>query len=147
MNIITSENVIEWLKQEDSFLLQPCFEDEKFWLLAKPLCIQLSNGRIIRIPKGFRTDLSSVPQSLWFLFSPYGDFNFAALIHDWLYISKPFGFGAAQRKFADEEMFYWSKLLNKNGSNICRFLAVRWFGWIVWKKGIKNKSHLRYLPK
>lgn len=108
--------------------------------LLKGLNIQLSNDDLIRIPKGFEWDLSSVPRPLWGLLPPDGDFELASLIHDWLYINK-----ITTRKFADKEMFLWSKAVSgtinktslRNFDNWLRYTAVKLFGWIVWNKGKK----------
>jgi hypothetical protein len=39
----------------------------------------------ITIPKGFETDLASIPRLFWRIFPPLGKYNRAALIHDYLY--------------------------------------------------------------
>lgn len=104
--------------------------------LADGVSIILSNKDVIDIPKGFLFDGSSSPRFLWWLFPSYGDFFFAALIHDYLYhiryYEKEIGSQAAQ-KFADEEMLKWSNLINdrhigKIVDNYFRYFAVRLFG-------------------
>ena len=37
------------------------------------------------VPEGFVTDLASVPKFLWWLFSPYGSYTMAAVLHDMLW--------------------------------------------------------------
>lgn len=146
MILITPKNVVQFLQERNCILLQPVFKSngEKYWRLATQLRIQLSNGRIITIPEGFETDISSAPKFLWWICPPFGDFNIAAIIHDWLYVDKPYGIHIKNRKFADDEMLFWSNIVNSNGSNRIRYFAVRWFGAAVWNQGIKNRSHLRY---
>lgn len=39
----------------------------------------------IEVPAGFMSDGASVPRIFWNLFSPFGDYFGAALIHDFLY--------------------------------------------------------------
>lgn len=39
----------------------------------------------IKVPEGFHTDGASVPRVFWNIFSPFGDYFCAALIHDYLY--------------------------------------------------------------
>lgn len=105
--------------------------------LVKPVFFTLSNGDQLYIPEKFTWDLSSVPRFLWGILPPDGDFEIASLIHDFLYITKPYS-----RKFADDEMLKWSKsasgTVNKwsirNLDNQVRYIAVRLFGWIVWKR-------------
>jgi len=68
---------------------------------------------------------------------PDGDFESASLIHDFLYITK-----VESRKFADDEMLKWSKVVSgtnnkislRNLDNQVRYISVRLFGWIVWNR-------------
>jgi hypothetical protein len=39
----------------------------------------------ITIPKGFITDLASIPRLFWIVFPPLGKWNRAAILHDYLY--------------------------------------------------------------
>lgn len=44
-------------------------------------------GRLskVDVPKGFVTDLASVPQAFWSLLRPDGEYTYAAILHDWMY--------------------------------------------------------------
>lgn len=122
--------------------------------LLRTLRVQLRDGRIVTIPEGFVWDLSSVPRVFWALFPPDGDFEFAAFIHDFLYITK-----IMSRKRADVEMFAWSKAVTVESCQIhwirlklgkwkfqrmikiqpwgsidnwIRYAVVRLFGWTVY---------------
>lgn len=114
------------------------------YVLLETLNIRLTNGDFITIEEGFVWDLSSVPRFLWGIFPPDGDFELAALIHDYLYRNK-----IKSRKFADVEMFTWSKAvagtLNRDSwadvDNWIRYAMVRILGWIVW---IKRKDYKSY---
>lgn len=134
---VTLHNIIRILKLGlvHTNLVYPITKNSHF-RLEHNISITLSNGDIIQIYKNFEFDGSSVPRFLWWLFPSYGDFFFAALIHDFLYHTKykseALGMKEAQ-KFADNEMLIWSnKLNNKNFGkkidNYLRFKAVRWFG-------------------
>jgi hypothetical protein len=108
----------------------------KQYKLVKPIKIMLSDGKIITINEGFEWDLSSSPRFLWCVFPPDGDFEIASLIHDWIYQNN-----YSNRKFADIEMYLWSKASNgthkisvKNMDNRLRYVATRLFGWVVWNK-------------
>jgi len=108
----------------------------KQFKLLKNVYIKLSNGETISILKGFEWDLASVPRIFWSIVPPDGDFELASLIHDYLYQMKPYS-----RKFADKEMYIWSKVINstnkisiKNIDNHIRYFAVRVFGGPVWSK-------------
>lgn len=122
----------------------PITKKSHFKLLGS-LKITLSNHMDIVIPKDFQFDGSSSPRFLWWLFPSYGDFFFAALIHDYLYqhkyMSESLGDKYAKR-FADEEMLIWSNRINDRNigkiiDNYLRYYAVRWFGKRVYNN--KNK--------
>jgi hypothetical protein len=104
--------------------------------LLEGVDILLSDGDTLSIPAGYIWDLSSVPRFLWGILAPDGDFQLAALIHDFLY-----EFKAKSRMFADKEMLIWSGAINgtkkisfRNFDNRVRYLGVRAFGWYVWNK-------------
>jgi len=122
-------------------LVYPISKNSHF-RLENDLSVRLSNDAVIVIPRNFEFDGSSAPRGIWWLFPSYGDFFFAALIHDYLYstkyLSDDFGFNFAQ-KFADDEMLIWSNKLNnktywKIVDNQMRHRAVRWFGKRVYNK-------------
>ena len=125
--------------------------------LLEELTFQLTNGEIITVPVGFEWDLSSSLRWAWWLIPPDGDFDSASLIHDFLYINKPYGRGERARWFADLEMYKWSVVTNgtrkrvvvkiwkwrlfsfvfpsiRNIDNIVRYLGVVGFGWWTWYK-------------
>lgn len=114
----------------------------KQYRLLKPVHVKLSNGDKITIPEGFEWDLSSTPRIFWSMLPPDGDFEIASLIHDWAY-QENYG----TRRFADKEMYLWSKASNgthkislKNIDNKIRYIAVRLFGGLVWKHKNKNNG-------
>jgi len=122
-------------------IVYPMTKKSHFRLLNN-LSVTLSNDSTIIIPKDFEFDGSSAPRFLWWLFPSYGDFFFAALVHDWLYqnkyMSEDLGDKYAQ-KFADKEMLIWSNRINdrhfgKMVDNYCRYYSVRIFGKKVYKK-------------
>ena len=140
--IITLDN-IKKLQEEFSVIVKQKVtgnNNKPYYSLYNALDIQLSDENVIHIPKGFKWDLSSVPRLLWGLLPPDGDFELAALIHDYLYIYKAdFNY---TRKFADDEMLLWSKVISgtdnkvsiRNLDNQLRYIAVRLFGGIVYNK-------------
>ena len=98
------------------------------------LSIELSDGRLITIPKGYIWDLASVPRILWAICPPDSDAELAFLIHDFLYENQ-----INSRKWADIEMLRWSRETNgtknlslKNIDNIVRYWAVRIGGKKAW---------------
>ena len=117
------------------------------WRLLEPLPVHLSNGDVIVIPKGFETDFSSIPEFLWGLMKPFGDFLLAPIVHDWMYRNdyKSDLLGSYKaRLFADKEMLHISKETNKKHwyerlDNNARYFLVRSFGWLNYKKNTNVK--------
>lgn len=134
--ILTLYNIRYELMNDNPIKMRRVYGSNKInrYELLEDISFELSNGHVITIPKGYVWDLSSVPRFLWSIFSPDGDFQVAALIHDYLYENNLYG-----RKFADKEMLLWSNAASgtkrksfRNFDNKCRFYAVRLFGWYVW---------------
>ena len=126
--MITLSNAKNMLIQGDVISLSPVYrtKGKRYrFALNKSIKVELSDKSVITIPKGFETDFSSVPNWLWFAFSPYGNFLLASIIHDYIYVKR-----THTRKFADNEMYIWSKTINEKRSidNFLRYMAVRIFG-------------------
>jgi len=100
---------------------------DKSWKVAKNIDVTLSDGSVITIYEGFETDLSSMPEFLWSIMKPFGDWLIAALVHDYLYsYGKQLNY---TRKFADKEMLKISLTLGANKLDAyTRFYGVRLFG-------------------
>lgn len=91
---------------------------EKRWFLGEDMEITMSDGRVILIPKGFETDLSSIPSPLWSIFKPFDKGLLGDLIHDYLWEEKMaetlyFNNAYVAQKFADDERLKWRKKLAK----------------------------------
>lgn len=116
------------------------------WELSRQLQVSLSNGESIVIPKGFKTDLSSIPEFWWGVQKPFGDFILAPIVHDWMYRTryKEEELGRHEaRLFADKEMLIISKKTNSlkwhnKLDNLVRYWGVRLFGGYTWKKGMNK---------
>lgn len=112
-----------------SLKLRYHFNSKKPYEVLENIKVLLSDGSMIIIPKGFRSDGSSSPSSMWGLFPPFGDFILAALTHDYLYnIETHRG-----RRFADREMLTISNKYNNRSifkicGNYIRYSFVRIFG-------------------
>ena len=106
---------------------------KKTWQLYEDFSLYSKTvDAVIKVEKGFISDLASVPKYLWAIFPPFGEYTEAAVIHDGLYRYKIY-----DRKTSDE-IFYELMLdykVNKVRAWIM-FKAVRWFGWIgrKWEK-------------
>lgn len=121
--VVDLYNVREYLKTEGSLPIEYIQGSGNRWRLLREIPIRLTNGNIITVAKGFEWDLSSVPRALWGFKSPYGDFLFAALIHDFLYVTQA---AVSSRLEADTEMLIWSCTINRNNTdNYHRYIAVR----------------------
>ncbi|WP_293369806.1 DUF1353 domain-containing protein [Phenylobacterium sp.] len=62
------------------------------WATSEDISYRPSNGdATIKVPKGFVTDLASIPQPFWSLLPPDGPWAKAAVIHDFLYYTQGSG--------------------------------------------------------
>ena len=80
----------------------------------------------IRVPKGFRTDLASVPRFFWWIIPPMGRHTQAAVIHDHLCnIGHPWKESA--------EIFYdlMIKYKTYKWKAKCMYYAVRIYGFVM----------------
>ncbi|WP_366925707.1 DUF1353 domain-containing protein [uncultured Nitrosomonas sp.] len=67
-------------------MIVPPTLDGKYWVLTEYLVYKhLKSKMQIVAPKGFATDLVSVPCLFWIAFSPCGQYTKAAVIHDCFY--------------------------------------------------------------
>ena len=92
-------------------------------------------GRAIFVPKGFETDYASVPRALWWLYPPSGDYDDAAVVHDYLYFNGPNVIPGLTRKEADDVFL---EALKRSGVSWQRrsilYRAVRIGGRRYWNK-------------
>lgn len=86
--------------------------------------------RIILVPVGFKTDLASIPRILWNILPPIGNYDRAAVLHDFLYNT-----GGMKRKDADSVL---REAMDVAGvSHFIRwtiYSGVRIGGWVPWNK-------------
>jgi hypothetical protein len=62
------------------------FADGKDWVVLDEVRYRIGNTNdIIVVPAGFVTDFASVPRSFWAVYSPFGQYQWAAVVHDYLY--------------------------------------------------------------
>jgi hypothetical protein len=131
---ITKDNIIEQLLTDELIVQSYVYSDKssKYWKIQQPITVTLSNGKVINIPKGFVYDMSTVPKWLWSLVRPFNDGLFGYLVHDILYVQRAHDMTRLQ---CDKEMLFWTNLTNSNKfDNYLRYMFVRMFGWIWWKK-------------
>lgn len=65
-------------------------------ILSRPYSFVWDSHEYI-VPAGFKSDLASVPRIFWRILPPFGSYSTAAVIHDWLCVTK-----AVSRREADE---------------------------------------------
>ena len=58
---------------------------------------QLESGIVIRVDKGYITDLASIPRIFWPILPPHGNYGKAAVIHDYCYDK-----GIESKRWADD---------------------------------------------
>lgn len=121
------EHTIEYL---DKPCIQPVSRYD--YRTCAPLKVKI-NGELVIIPKGFVTDMASIPKPLWWLLSPqYSGFVYPAVVHDYMYRCP----SNHTRYFADS--VFYSSLLQENISNFTArkmYYAVRVFGGRTFQKG------------
>ena len=106
----------------------------------------------IKIPAGFKTDLSSVPSIFWPSIPAYGLGTVAPVVHDYMYRNagktfsmyhndgSPWGYERAfTKKQADK--YFRIHMRHEGIGHIKRFLAynaVKFFAGCVWKRHLKK---------
>lgn len=112
--------------------------NDSTWDLISNLRVRLGDGRILAAPTGFNTDLASVPRVFWNVLPPFGRYEEAAVIHDWIYRQ------AGHVQVFCEGQWRDSYITRKEADDILRagmvasevpawqrfaiYWAVRWFG-------------------
>ena len=145
MRMLKLSNIVSTLESSSPIINTPIYDSEKKWEkfeLYKAIKIELSNGDVITIPKGFKHDKRS-SWKISMIISPQSDSLIAYILHDFLYRtcykSDELGMRKA-RKFADEEMYKWANATSKKKlSELISYYAVRIGG-----KSVYKKSHEKY---
>lgn len=106
---------------EGPLVLEPT-ADGKRWTIHEAFSYETDSGWIINVPKGFVTDLASVPRFLWPLFPPFGTYTRAAVLHDFLYDQHRRRVKHYSRAFADA-------ILLEAMADCCTPRLVRWCVW------------------
>ncbi len=115
----------------------------------------------ITVPKGFVTDLASIPFPANLIFNKAGRYASAGIVHDYLYWKQPCGHGKQSRRIADQIIKEALKALDDNerrsmckldrplstGYQNRRFASrhgiksgVLLGGWVAWKKNKARKE-------
>ena len=74
------------------------FADGNFSVTMSPMSYSVgSTGKTILVPAGFVTDFASTPRAMWSFLPPFGTYQKAAVMHDYLYWTQ-----GCTRKQADD---------------------------------------------
>lgn len=127
----------EKIKRNKNPKLLPIGDNQ--WEVVEDFIYQLNDFQII-VPKGFITDLASVPKILWGLCPPHGKHTTAAVVHDYLY--SEYNEYGINRTLADK--IFLRIMKEYHVSYIIRnimYRGVRMFGEPFWKSKIKNEGY------
>jgi hypothetical protein len=126
----------------------PNEKNERTFEISEEIAILLPDGYLIVIPKGFKTDLSSVPSWLWSVIKPIDKALIADIIHDYLWVQqaeeiKRFaGSSYAARKYADDMRLQLRNILapKKKLKNYLTHYVIRLVGGLFYSRQIKIPS-------
>ena len=122
-------------------------EKQKKWVVGHDIVVYLpldDSGLLKRfeIPKGFASDLGSIPRMWWWLIAPHEIGVFDAIVHDYLYRHQ-----IDCRQWADWVLLYSMRQNNKPfWMRKLVYGLLRSWGWIAWNKHAKAKR-LALSPK
>lgn len=111
------------------------FVDGRTWVLERELEVRL-DGRDIRVPAGFVTDLASIPGLAERIRSRVGTYNRAAIVHDWLYWT-----GLCSREEADR-IFLKAMRTSGTSERVARqiYRAVQVGGWVAFDDNARLRA-------
>ena len=131
-----------------SALVASATGDGKYWILTQPLEYeQPKTKQKFVVPRGFVTDLASVPRLFWTAFPPCGNYTPAAVVHDYLYWEQ---LPSCNRECADTVLLV---AMEESGvGKLARnaiYAGVRVGGEGPWKKNAADKAagHIRQVPE
>jgi len=95
--------------------MNPCYThpvlmwdtERRIWVLQQDVCY-VWKGSLLYVPRGFRTDLATIPWPLVGIpgVARYGNHNRATVLHDWVYKRKgDLGDGTAMTRAEADQMF------------------------------------------
>lgn len=90
----------------------------------------------VEVPKGFVTDLTSIPRVFWSIFPPDGLYTYPAIIHDYLYWDQKI-----PRENADKIFQYAMEEFKVNTASVKTiYLGVRAGGHVAWSNNASLKD-------
>ena len=135
MAVLSMHNIRQLASEGKAYKDYPDPNNPKRRILAEPVTIQYSFGKTVVVGAGFSWDEASVPWLFQWAFPKSGEHAYAALPHDVAYYAK-----FCTRDEADFEYYKWSLMMGAGTfSSLCRYAALRLFGWHWW-----NRTPSRY---
>lgn len=118
--------------------------DGRNWIVLADLVYQAHDGWDYHVPRGFKTDLASIPQFFWRLFPKTGEYDRAAVLHDWLYTNQGNDRGIPNRILTKPEvdLLFLEAMESLHVPYLRRnvmYWAVRLFGQGAWDS-VDDKS-------
>lgn len=108
--------------------------DSGDWALTEDLDYQTPAGQILKVPRGFRCDLASIPRVFQLLIPVNDSHRQAATLHDWLYYKRGvIGAYTYSRELCDK--LFLQAMAETGVSRWKRYsmyFAVRIGGYIAW---------------
>jgi hypothetical protein len=105
----------------------------KSFTLLEPLCYAGAIGTIT-VPAGYVTDCASVPRAIWSIIPPLGRYQYAAIIHDWLYDTHHADIHALSRAACDKLFLDIMQATDVGWrTRSVMYYAVRLFGGRIWR--------------
>lgn len=126
--LATSLFLVSCAKHYDILMdTKPCLEPfhENHFVLCRDYKVIVDEEDVV-VPKGFVTDLASIPRIIYPFFSPNDSYSIGpAILHDWMYRED-----VRFNRRESDDIFYYALL--KNGTATPQafmfYQAVRWFG-------------------
>lgn len=131
--VLQFDGMVHNLFHSDSLISIPLipFADWDYYALTDDLTYDSSDGNMhIVVPKGFVTNLASVPRLFWAVLPPTGRYALPAVIHDYLYWFQPYPKSAADGVLRDAMQ---QQQVAENKAEII-YQAVHWFGKPAWDR-------------
>ncbi len=121
--------------------------DGKYWVLNEPLIYEHPKTKqIFEVPRGFVTDMASVPRLFWTAFPPCGKYTPAAVVHDYIYWHQP---SNCNRECADNLLLI---AMEESGVSFASrnaiFAGVRVGGESSWEENarLRKGGTIRFVP-
>lgn len=134
----------EWLPKgrfPDGFCIRST-KDWRVWEVAEYFRYITDAGEFICVPKGFKTDLASVPRFFHRVINIWGAHGPAAVIHDYLYFRQD-----RTRAEADAIMYEVCRVCGVSlWQRSAMYLGVRVGGGPAWREHQKRKAQLETRP-